>query len=747
MSDVTPQGSLDFARAGKLFGQGRFREVLQLASPHLDGPDRVAWINLAAGAACAIGDFDTAEAHLRTLLALLPGNADVLSNHGNLLKNMGRLTEAEATLRKAITINPDQPVALNTLGAVQHELKMFDEAANSYRQAIRLAPGYTEARNNLAVLLKDMGHLAEAEQALTDLSRQQPNNADFHYNLGLVYFQQRRLMEAENAFKRALALYPPHVGAHHSLARILAETGRPREAERAYLEALALVGPAHSRKALERYQDHAELRSNFGAMLKRHGRYTEARQAYREALRLDPLNGNALCQSLTCSQYLCDWAEVGRESADLASFMAQGVEGITPFLLFSLPEMTASMHLQAASKFGEASLSTQLAHPPLVISSTHPNNPNRLRIGYLSADLQQHATMHLLAGVFAHHDPARLEIHAYSYGPSDIDDAHRNRVRNACEYFHDMDAMTDIEAARQIAEDSIDILIDLKGFTGNCRLGIQALRPAPIVVSWLGYPGSLGVDRLADYIVGDPIVTPLRDARHYSETLALMPNCYQPNDRERPIHDAPERAQFGLPDDALIFCSFNQHYKITEGMFDIWCRLLITVPGSVLWLLGSGDATENNLRNAATARGVSPGQLIFTQPLPQGEHLSRLQLADIALDTFPVGSHTTGSDALWAGVPLIARKGETFASRVSSSLLHAIGLPELITESEEDYFDLVVELATDTRRRLDIRAKLARNRLTTPLFDTERFTRDLERLYLAIWEQHGRGERAPIVLS
>jgi predicted O-linked N-acetylglucosamine transferase (SPINDLY family) len=315
-----------------------------------------------------------------------------------------------------------------------------------------------------------------------------------------------------------------------------------------------------------------------------------------------------------------------------------------------------------------------------------------------------------------------------------------------CESFHDLRALSDRAAARQIADDGIDILVDLKGYTRDSRLGISALRPAPVIVSWLGYPGTLGHERLADYIIGDPIVTPLDAADGYSETLALMPHCYQPNDRNRPISAAPPRSAENLPEDAFVFCSFNQSYKIIPKVFDIWCKLLSSVPGSVLWLLESPAASMDNLRKEARARGIDPQRLVFAAKKPLADHLGRLQLADLALDTFPYGSHTTGSDALWAGVPLITRPGNTFASRVAASLLTAAGLPELITETWDAYFALALELANDAARRQDLRQRMAKQRLTSPLFDTHGFTIHLERLFEQIWAQHATGERKTLVI-
>lgn len=287
----------------------------------------------------------------------------------------------------------------------------------------------------------------------------------------------------------------------------------------------------------------------------------------------------------------------------------------------------------------------------------------------------------------------------------------------------------------------------MKGYTANSRLGITARRPARITASWLGYPGSLGCPQLADYLIGDTIVSPLKHAAHFSETLALLPHCYQPNDRSRNVGTPPSRSEAGLPEASFVFCNFNQTYKLNPETFDVWCSLLHAIPDSVLWLLDSSAVATENLRCEAVARGIAPTRLVFAHHTDPSTHLQRLQCADLALDTFPYGSHTTGSDALWSGVPLVTRLGETFASRVASSLLQAVGLPELITETWDEYLELATSLASDGARLASLRARLARQRLSAPLFDTVRFAHDLERLYQCIWRDYCEGVRKPIVLA
>jgi predicted O-linked N-acetylglucosamine transferase (SPINDLY family) len=296
--------------------------------------------------------------------------------------------------------------------------------------------------------------------------------------------------------------------------------------------------------------------------------------------------------------------------------------------------------------------------------------------------------------------------------------------------------MSDGATARRIVDDGVQILIDLTGYTRNTRLAITALRPAPIQVTWFGYPGTLGHPRLADYIIGDSLVTPPARSGDFSETLALMPHCFQPNDRKRAIGDKPSREAAGLPTTGFVFCCFNQSYKINAAMFDIWCRLLAAVPGSVLWLLGDTPTMQRNLRSEAQARGIAGERLVFAPRVAPAGHLARLQLADLFLDTLPCNAGATASDALWAGVPLVTCTGEALVGRYAASLLHAAGLPELVTSSLAEYEALSMNLATDTGRLAEIRARLAMNRSTCALFDSVQFTRDLEALLQRMWADH-----------
>jgi len=411
-----------------------------------------------------------------------------------------------------------------------------------------------------------------------------------------------------------------------------------------------------------------------------------------------------------------------------------------PFHLLGLPGIDADEQRVCAERWTAGRLADSAvprAEAALQFAQSPPRASGRpLRIGYLSCDFHQHATALLLIEALEAHDPARFELHAYCHGHDD-GLALRQRLRAVFTGFHDIGHFDDAQAAQQIHADGIDILVDLKGYTAGSRSMLLAWRPAPIQVSFLGYPGTLG-GTLADYLIADRYIAPLASATHYSEALACLPYTYQPHARHTDLDAAPTRTASGLPEGGVVFCCFNQAWKLTPAVFDVWCRILADVPGSVLWLLQDNQA-QGNLRQEALARGIAPHRLVFADDAKQAQHLARLQLADLVLDTWPYNAHTTASDALAAGVPLLTLAGDTFAGRVAGSLLHAVGLPELVTHHTEAYAALAVGLGNDPAALQQLKAKLAHLAPQAALFDVPGYTRQLEALYTAMWSRHTAG--------
>ncbi len=443
------------------------------------------------------------------------------------------------------------------------------------------------------------------------------------------------------------------------------------------------------------------------------------------AVSLNPNFAEAIAQLVYQLKQNCDWGRIDSLTRRLIDAVDANSAPVNPFVFLSL-DTTLGQQLQCARQWAAA-------HFPAHGAKAAARVSDRITLGYLSADFQEHATAQLIAELFVLHDRSRFRVIGYSYGHDD-GSAARRRLAESFDAFVDLETASHTDAAARIREDGVDILIDLKGYTTDARPEIVALRPAPIQVNYLGYPGTMGTEAI-DYILVDPFVVPPSEQIHFTEKLVHLPDCYQVNDRRRPIASPiPTRAECGLPDGAFVFCCLSAPYKITAPMFDIWMRLLAAVPHSVLWLLESSPGATANLQREAEGRLTGgSARLKFAPGLPNPQHLARLAVADLFLDTLPYNAHTLTSDALWAGCPVVTCAGATFASRVAGSVLHAVGLPELVTTSLADYEALALRLARDPARLQAIRTKLKNNRLATPLFDSERLTRNIEAAYEEMW--------------
>ncbi|MBF0126708.1 MAG: tetratricopeptide repeat protein [Magnetococcales bacterium] len=660
----------------------------------------------------------------------LPGQAVGWKMLGVARLRQGRLDEALEPLRKALALLPGDAEVHGLIGCTHHESGHLDAAETAYRRALELHPGSVDFHNNLGLLLHDQGRFDDAGAAFRQALGLQPECAEAHYNLGNTLRERNRLSDAETSYRLALTHQPDCVPALCNLGLTLHEQFRLDEGE------ICL------RLALERQPDHLESLMNLGDTLFVQKRYVEAGEIFRRVLRLKPDADNALSSASHCAMMVCQWQGVTGDVAALREAVAQGVVEQPFSLLAQFDE--GAVHRRASRAYVVKYAEKILRSPPLVDPARHPRR-KRIRIGYLSADFREHPVTQLLAAVIEAHDRERFVVHCYSYGP-DMEDAGRQRIIRASDVFRDLHALSDHDSGLRIAGDGIDILFELTGFMQHFRPRITAWRPAPILVNF-GYPGTMGHARMADYKITDPIATPLDGVDDFSETMAFLNHCIQPNDRTRPIGPIPSRGEAGLPEEGFVFCSFNQSYKFNPESFSVWCRLLDAVPGSVLWLATPNDVAVGHLRQEAASRGVDPDRLRFAPRTPTlADHFGRLTLAHLALDTFPFNSHTTASDALWSGVPMITRQGATFVSRIAASLLHGVGLPELVTGSWEEYFELAVALARDPVRLQGLRERLWVNRLTHPLFDTERFARDLERICERMWQDHGAGRKEMIVL-
>ncbi|HYL17229.1 MAG TPA: hypothetical protein VEV20_00990, partial [Burkholderiales bacterium] len=467
------------------------------------------------------------------------------------------------------------------------------------------------------------------------------------------------------------------------------------------------------------------------------GEREEAIRCFATVLRLEPEHATAADALLFEMRQACDWSRFDELCGlVLRSVRERPDQQIGPFGLLSIPSRPEEQ-LQCASHFAQRQLAAVARDRERLQFGFDRSPRSKLRIGYLSADLHEHATAYLMAELFELHDRTRFEIAAYSYGPDDGTPM-RARLKSAFDRFVDVAPLSHADAATRIHDDRVDILVDLKGYTTDSRPEIVALRPAPVQVSYIGYPGTMGADFI-DYAVVDYFLAPPGADAHYTEKLVRLPGSYQVNDRKRIVADTPARSDLGLPEGAFVFCCFNQAYKILPRVFEVWTRLLGAVPGSVLWLLDPGATAARNLRRELSRRGIDSERLIVASKLPLARHLGRLRAADLFLDTFPYNAHTTTSDALWVGLPVVTYAGDTFASRVAGSLLSAAGTPELITSSLEAYEARALHLARNTPELIALREKLSRNREAAPLFDAPVFARHLEAAYLRMWEIYLRG--------
>lgn len=635
----------------------------------------------------------------------------------------GRLNNAERLYERVLEVQPDHAYSLNNLGAVLKAQGRLEEAISSCEQAISVKSDYAEAHCNLGLIFFGQGRLDKAATIFGRALSIKPDYAEAHFGLGAILHQQGRLEEAVARFDRAIAIRPDLAEAHFELGRSLYELDRLDEAVASY------------RRAIEFKAGHAGALFNLGQVLTDQGSLKEAVNCFEKALRIDPDHSKALSSFIHQSQFICRWDGLSEPRIRMFAQINQARGESAPFPLLSIcddPEVQLLCARNFSARFeSEAADGAVFRHPA-------PKH-DKLRIGYVSSDFNQHPMTYLASQHFESHDRKRFETYAYSIG---VDDGSpmRRRLYRAFDQFHDAFDESAIDTATRIHADEIDILVDLNGHTRGARTQIMAMRPAPIQVNYLGFPGSMGA-AFMDYIIVDRFLVPPGSEDHYSENCVFIPGSYQVNDANRPTHSAPQtRAANGLPETGFVFCCFNQPVKITPDVFAVWMRLLDQVPGSVLWLIAFNPYVEEALRTQASMSGINPDRLVFTPRVPTKVFLSLFTLADLFLDTFPCNAHTTASDALWGGCPVLTCAGRTYASRVAGSLLTALGLEHLITDTLEAYEAKALELASQPDALTALRRRLAALRSSSPLFDGAAFSRNLEMAFEAMWALYSAGQ-------
>lgn len=678
----------------------------------------------------AHGRTDAALAVYRECIESDPGFSSGHYNFANLLREVGRLEEAEAHYRKALEIDPQARNALFNLAVTLRARGRTAEAADTYRRLLKLLPSDKAAWNNLATCLRAMFDLEGAEAALREAIRLDPGYADAFYNLGNVLVQAERLAEAGYAYRECLKRNSKYHQAYFEAGNLLMRMGKAPEAEKSFRRAVALMPRS------------IPYREEFAGCLRAQNKFSEAREVAQDILRDDPENAEALALLCDINEVVCDWRDRETQFAALERAVRRQIAAgqrtaLTSFRALARPMSEAEQGAVARTWANDTE--QKMAPFRAKLGFTFDRVPHRrLRIGYISQDFRNQAMGHLTRSMYGFHDRSRYEIFAYSTRTND-GSRYRRDIEASCEHFTDVASWPVTQIARRIHADEIDILVDMMGFTEGNRMGVMALRPAPIQVGYLRFPGTSGASFI-DYMLTDPVVTPPSSFPHYTEKLVRLPHCYQVNDHEQRSPDTPvSRAEEGLPERGFVYCCFNNSYKIEPTMFDVWMRVLKEVPDSVLWLLRIHGEMEGNLKREAAARGVDPDRLIFSGKAEKLRHLARHRLADLFLDTRYYTAHTTASDALVAGVPIITCPGDTFASRVTASMLKAIGLEELIFPSLESYAAAAIELGRDRAKVEALKQKVVANRPVWPLFDTARWVRNVERAYDLIWENYQAG--------
>jgi protein O-GlcNAc transferase len=635
-----------------------------------------------------LGKFNEAMDHYRKALAINPGYAEAHNNLGISLKELGQLNEAIESYQKTISINPKFTQAYNNIGNVLMELGQTDDAIQSYKKALDINPAYAEAHNNLGIALMNMGKLDEATDCYKKAVEIMPDYADAFINLGIISNMIGQLDKAHKYFNKAQNIDP-------------------------------LI---------------PEIYSNLGNLFIDFKNLSEAENNYDQAYNLKPNDYYNLGNLLHTKMHLCKWDKSEILIKNLFSKFSKNDKVCEPFPLLALID-DPELHKKAAEIYINHKFPENFDLGKISIYPLH----KKIRIGYFSADFRVHPVANLTAELYEIHDKDKFEIYAFSFGP-DTGDEMNLRIKSGVDYFHHVRSMSHKEVAALSRSLEIDIAVDLGGFTQDTRTGIFAMRAAPIQVNYLGYSSTMGANYM-DYIIADHILIPQDKQKYYSEKIVYLPDSFMVNDTKKKISSRVfTRKEAGLPSEGFIFSCFNHHYKITPSVFKSWMRILLQVDGSVLWLSDGNTTGINNLKNTALKEGVDEKRLIFAPRLELREdHLNRIKLADLFLDTLPYNAHATTSDALQVGLPVLTQVGNAFASRVAASLINSVNLPELITTNQKQYEELAIELANKTKKLEMIKDKLAKNILISPLYNTPLYTKQLEAAYSEMYRRYHQG--------
>ncbi|MHC4077235.1 MAG: O-linked N-acetylglucosamine transferase family protein [Planctomycetota bacterium] len=661
-------------RSGELEAAERlYRQILEVDPEHFDA------LHLAGLVAYRRGRFGEAVELITRAVGVNPNNAEACYRLGNAVVRQGDLEQAIGWYERAVQLQPDYPEACYNLGTAMTQLDRTDEAIRWYERAIKSKADYPEACFNLGNAVSRQGRLQEAVEWYRKALQINPELTAVHNNLANMLMEQGELEGAITHYRQALELEPGYAEAHNNLGNVFVKQGRYAAASDCY------------EQALEHGSGNAETHKNLGVARANQGNRAAAIESFREALRLDPSYVAARSQLLLSQQHLCEWQDLAAHAEVVIAAVESGSVDVAPHAFLSVAGTTPAQQLQCARAWASKRFDRIIQAGRQGEFPHSRDQRERLTVGYLSADLREHPVAMTIAQLIEQHDRSKIKALGYSFGQDD-GSAIRRRLEGAFDQFVDLAAADHLSAARKIHDDGVDILIDLMGYTRDSRLEVAALRPAPIQASYWGFCGTTGTSFI-DYMLVDEFVIPDEQEGSYSEQLVRLPGCYMPYDGGQEVSaEIRSREQHGLPTDGLVFCCFNNSYKITPAVFDVWMRLLNKVANSVLWLLFDRDEAVANLRGEAQSRGVESQRLVFAPRVPRPDHLARLQHADLFLDTIPYNAHTAANDALWSGCPVLTVAGETLPSRVAGSALRAIGLSDLVTASLAEYEQLDIEL-------------------------------------------------------
>jgi protein O-GlcNAc transferase len=713
-----------FNRGVTLAALGRNEEAVASYDRALEvKPDLLVAMYNRATVLAGLERYPEALAGFEKTLSLAPRHVDALTNRANVLVKLERIDEALACYDQVLVLNSGHLDALANRGAALKQAKRREEALACLDRALAINPGHINSLVNRGNVLLDLDRLSEALQCYEKVIAIEPLNVESFIGRGNALFGLNRDREGLDSHARALSIAPHNLDAALGCGQGLLRCDR--------LDAAL----AHYDRALTFHPRNADLHNSRGVVLARMRQFDRAASDFSAALAVNPDNPAALAGLANCLSETCDWAALAEPLARIDQIVEQG-KPIDPLLYARLTSDPAA-HLTCARNF----VRDKLAAGPMPLRRRAAERADRIRIAYLSPDFRNHPAGYLVARLFELHDRTRFETSAISFGPDDGSEI-RARIERGVDQFHDVRSRSDQEVAELIDALQVDIVIDLAGHTDLARQRLLAMRAAPIQVGYLGYCSTVGADYL-DYIIADRTVLPFDQQPHYTEKIVHLPDCFMVNDSTQAIaSQVPARGEAGLPEHGVVFCCFNASYKFRREFFDIWMRVLHAIDGGVLWLPSLNPVATENLRREAARGGIDPLRIRFAPRMDRREeYFARSRLADLFLDTLPYNAHSTACDALYAGVPVLTCKGNTFAGAGAASLLHAVGMPELVTASLDEYEALALRLAMHPEEMQRVRRKLADNLPTCPLFDTDRFRRHIEAAYVMMLDLHRRGEK------